>query len=183
MSRSRVPSRSSLSTPLGARLGNIVHLIGCEWVPRLPRYLVHNRFCSSPSPSLLRRSSFLGCDCPRQSLPFTIASLLPWGEPLNGEPFVRVPTPSGPKRCNDLRRTVHAFAVRLADRAVPNGVTDTTRLAHALAVGPADLVHALPVRAADKKGSGRIRSLSKSFGQYIRWGNRENPITYRKAPC
>ena len=146
-----MPSRSPLRTPLGAHLGCIVHLIGYEWVPKLSRYLVHNRFCSSPSPSLLRRSSFLGCDCPRQSLLFRIASLLPWGEPWNGEPFVRVPTPSGPKRCNDLRRTVHAFAVRLAGRAVPNGVTDTTRLAHALAVGPADLVHALSAATRRKK--------------------------------
>ena len=82
MSRSCVPSRSPLRTPLGTHLGNMVHLIGYEWVPRLLRYLVHNRFCIFLSQSLLRRSSFLWRDFPRQSLPFTITSLLPWGEPL-----------------------------------------------------------------------------------------------------
>ena len=54
MSRSRVPSRSPLSTPLGAHLGCIVHLTGCELVQGLLRYLVHNRFCSLLSLSRLR---------------------------------------------------------------------------------------------------------------------------------
>ncbi len=51
MSRSRVPSRSPLRTPLGAHLGNIVHLFGCKLVQGLLRYLVHHRFCLSPSQS------------------------------------------------------------------------------------------------------------------------------------
>ena len=39
---------------------------------------------------------------------------------------------------NEYFRTAHALAVRLADRAVPNGVAMTDQLMHALAVRPAD---------------------------------------------
>ena len=47
-----------------------------------------------PSQSRQGRASALWCDCPRQSLPFAIASLLPEGEPLRC-----VTIPSGTQWC------------------------------------------------------------------------------------